>query len=60
MEGVLKTAPTLLVATTVPAIRAMFLEVMGMSAMVRSGRVELLTGIDDQWVANERSLFRCE
>ena len=34
MEGVLKTAPTLLVATTVPAIRAMFLEVMGMPAMV--------------------------
>ena len=60
MEGVLKTAPTLLVATTVPAIRAMFLEVMGMYAMVRSGRVELLTGIDDQWVANEPSLFRCE
>ena len=42
MEGVLKTAPTLLVATTVPAIRAMFLEVMGMPAMVRSGRVKLL------------------
>ena len=47
MEGVLKTAPTLLVATTVPAIRVMFLEVMGMPAMVRSGRVKLLTGIDD-------------
>ena len=47
MEGVLKTVPTPLVVTTVPAIRAMFLEVMGMPAMVRSGRVKLLTGIDD-------------
>ena len=59
MEGVLKTAPTLLVATTVPAIRVMFLEVMGMPAMVRSGRVKLLTGIDDQWVTDELSPFRC-
>ena len=59
MEGVLKTAPTLLVATTVLAIRAMFLEVMDMSAMVSSRIVKLLTGIDDQWGTDEPPLFRC-
>ena len=59
MEGVLKTAPTLLVATTVLAIRAMFLEVMDMSAMVSSRIVKLLTGNDDQWGTDEPPLFRC-
>ena len=38
MVGVFKTVPTLLAATSVPAIVAMSLEVMGTLVMVREGK----------------------